>query len=429
MKRVLIIQTAFIGDVILATSMIESIHKYRPDWKIDLLVRKGNEPLLSNNPYVNDVLVWDKKKKLSSLIQNIKRIRSNKYFAVFNIQRFLNSGLATGLSKAKYKIGFKQNPASFLFTHKINHQIPHQTNQGHFHEVQRNAQLLVPALEELDPSQVVRPKLYFNEKIDSKIIELTKESAPYIVLAPTSVWFTKQWSFEKWTELAKTLSKDFNLFFIGAPSDKENIDKIINGISNCHNVAGKLSLPESARLMRDADRVFVNDSAPLHLASSVNAKTTAIFCSTIPEFGYTPLAEDSVVITRTPRLECQPCGLHGKKECPLGHFKCSLDIPVSKVSSTVSGKLFHIAEKDIFEKALLTGTYVPPSLKSEGFIHLSFEHQVKETGERFFKGSKNLILLEIRPSVDWDLRIESGFPHLYSELPLSSIIEKKEVSF
>ena len=87
--------------------------------------------------------------------------------------------------------------------------------------------------------------------------------------------------------------------------------------------------------MRNALRVIVNDSAPLHLASSVNAKTTAIFCSTSPEFGYTPLADNAQTISLHHKLDCIPCGLHGHKSCPKEHFKCAMDIDVKQVTDTI----------------------------------------------------------------------------------------------
>ncbi len=330
MKKVLVIQTAFIGDVILATSMAETIAKFSPETQLDFLVRNGNEGLLNNSPFINTIIVWNKKKKFRSLFSTILKVRKNRYDAVINIQRFMNSGLITGLSGSKLRVGFSQNPVSFLFTHKIEHKIPHFTPEGHLHEVQRNAQLLAPIFP-VRPKDAQRPKLYFNSEIEKKIKMLTEEKGPYIVLAPTSVWFTKQWAFEKWSELSEKLSSRYRLLFIGAPADAKAIDQIIGETKNCENLAGKLSLLESAKLMERAQRVFVNDSAPLHLASSVNAKTTAIFCSTIPEFGYTPLSDDNKVIIHDPRLECQPCGLHGHKACPLGHFRCAHEISVNEV--------------------------------------------------------------------------------------------------
>ena len=61
MQKFLIIQTAFIGDVVLATIIIEKLHSNFPDAQIDFLLRKGNEGLLQNHPYLNEVLIWNKK--------------------------------------------------------------------------------------------------------------------------------------------------------------------------------------------------------------------------------------------------------------------------------------------------------------------------------------------------------------------------------
>lgn len=340
MKKILVIQTAFIGDVVLATSLVETIaaqtSKNAADpCEIHLLVRAGNEALLENNPHVKKVLVWNKKKKLADLLKNIFLIKKEKYDAVVNVQRFFNSGLVTALSGAKLKIGFSQNPLSFCFDHKVFHRIPHKSQGEFWHEIHRNAQLLGPILPKLSPKSAARPKLYFNRETEEKIGEITKNKGPYVVLAPTSVWFTKQWSAAKWKELLALLNQDFFLFFIGAPQDRADIELIIDKQSNCANLAGELTLLESARLMKDASRVFVNDSAPLHLASSANAKTTAIFCSTVPDFGYFPLSDDNNIVIHNPRLTCQPCGLHGRKKCPLGHFKCSLEISASEVAGRV----------------------------------------------------------------------------------------------
>jgi heptosyltransferase-2 len=78
--------------------------------------------------------------------------------------------------------------------------------------------------------------------------------------------------------------------------------------------------------MKDARRNFTNDSAPMHLASAVNAKTTAIFCSTVPDFGFGPLSDDAVVVETSKKLDCRPCGLHGLRACPEKHFDCAHSI-------------------------------------------------------------------------------------------------------
>src|SRR5581483_6711064 len=103
----LIIQTAFIGDVILATALIEKIHEHYPEAKIDFLVRKGNEGLLLGHPYLRSVLIWNKKEsKIPNQFKMIRLIRGNRYDCLINVHRFASSGFITALSKAKLKIGF-----------------------------------------------------------------------------------------------------------------------------------------------------------------------------------------------------------------------------------------------------------------------------------------------------------------------------------
>ena len=335
-KKILIIQTAFIGDVILATSLIEAIKKEFPGYTIDFLLRNGNQSLLQTNPHIRNIFIWEKKKKkVKSLIENLILIRKEKYDYVFNIQRFFSSGLLTALSGAKRRVGFNKNPLSFLFTKKIKHQIPHYTENGYLHEVQRNLLLASELYDNFSmPKDLnLKPKIYFNEE-DKTQVNKYQKGEKYFVLAPSSVWYTKQWHSSKWTQLITHLSQDGIVYVIGGPDDKEYLDKVIPSHTNAINLCGKLSLRQSALLMKKATRVFVNDSAPLHLASSVNANTTAIFCSTVPEFGYYPLSDNSKLIQLEPRLECMPCGLHGHKQCPLGHFSCAMDIEVSNVYKT-----------------------------------------------------------------------------------------------
>lgn len=335
--KILILQTAFIGDVILATSLVDLTKKSFPKSKIHFLLRQGNENLLQGHPNINKILIWEKNKgKYRNLLSLALKVRKEKYDIILNIQRFASSGMLMALSGAKIKIGFDKNPLSFLFTHKIEHKIPYPVDGVFLHEVQRNALLLSPIVDKfiLPEPKAIPPTLFFHERDIQKVKKFETES--YIVLAPSSVWFTKQWPREKWIELKDKLTDDYQLLFIGGPDDKEYIDTIIQKSKNCTNLCGKLNLVQSAILMKNAKRVFVNDSAPLHLASAAQAKTTAIFCSTVTDFGYTPLSHENIVIQLNPRLDCMPCGLHGKKQCPLGHFNCAYNIKVDSLLATIS---------------------------------------------------------------------------------------------
>ena len=123
------------------------------------------------------------------------------------------------------------------------------------------------------------------------------------------------------------------VYLLGAPGDREACEQIKQQTRHPHisTLAGNLSLLESAALMEDAQMNYVNDSAPMHLASAVNAPTCVVYCSTIPAFGFGPLAEHAKIIETEDKLDCRPCGLHGLNECPKGHFQCALSIQVKRL--------------------------------------------------------------------------------------------------
>ena len=325
MKKFLIIQTAFIGDVVLATPLASALKEQYPESTVHFLVRKGNESLLENNPNVDRVLIWYKKKsKIINLFRLVRRIRKQKYDAVYNLHRYMSTGILTWLSGANRKLGFDKNPLSRYYTNKIKHKIPHEYQYGFVHEVQRNLQLLgkgVPA--------IIRPQLYPSPADYDKAASL-KSSRPYFIIAPGSVWFTKQWAIEKWQELLSWLPLEADVFLMGGPDDKDLCEQLSAFHPSSRNIAGELSFLESTALMKDAERVFVNDSAPLHFASAINAKTTAIFCSTHPKFGFGPLADERKIVRMQDGVCCSS-GLHGHRKCPSGHFDCALKIRVKDV--------------------------------------------------------------------------------------------------
>jgi heptosyltransferase-2 len=181
-----------------------------------------------------------------------------------------------------------------------------------------------------------RPHLPITNLHRQKIQEFT--TRPYVVVAPASVWFTKQWEEESYSELVKLLGQNFQVNLIGGPDDHDLCERV-KGSTEAVNLCGKLNLLESAALMEKAVRVFVNDSGPLHLASSVNAPSTSFFCATIKEFGYGPLSDNAIVLETPEKLDCRPCGLHGHTSCPEGHFKCAKNITVEMaLKSLVSDK-------------------------------------------------------------------------------------------
>ncbi|MCX6243975.1 MAG: glycosyltransferase family 9 protein [Bacteroidetes bacterium] len=325
MKKILVIQTASIGDVILTTPVIEALHHSFPDASIDILVKSGMEGLFRSHPFLHEILVWNKKnKKLQNFLRILCKTRKTKYDAVINVQRFALTGILTSLSGSKVRIGFSKNPFSIFFTQSILHII----KKG-MHETERNLMLTEPLT---GPSKE-KPRLYPIATDTAKTAGY--KSGIYYTISPASLWFTKQYPAEKWIEFISYIPHSCKVYFLGSSEDATLCENIIrqSGHPGCISLAGKLGFLESASLMKDARMNFTNDSAPMHLASAVNAPVTVIYCSTVPEFGFGPLSDESRIVEIKDPLSCRPCGLHGYRSCPEKHFRCATDIDVDQLAS------------------------------------------------------------------------------------------------
>jgi len=288
------------------------------------------ESLFSGHPFINNLLVWNKKKdKYLNLFRILVRVRHNRYDAVINVQRFVSTGIIAGLSGAKLRAGFDKNPFSFLFNIRIKHLIG-QESLG-LHETDRNQKLIASFTD----TKASRPEL-FPELKDFEAVSKYK-SSPYVCIAPASLWNTKQFPAEKWIELIQKLPSGLIVYLLGSPTDSVLCKLIQKESSNAdvHDLSGSLSLLQSAALIKDAKMNYVNDSAPMHIASAMNAPVTAIFCSTVPEFGFGPLSDKSAIVETEETLSCRPCGVHGYNTCPEKHFKCAQTILIKSLLNTL----------------------------------------------------------------------------------------------
>ena len=326
------------------TALLEYLHQTEPATPVDVLVRRGNEGLLAGHPHVRQVLIWDKKhRKYANLWQLLGQVRASGYGRVVTLQRFASTGFLTAFSGAPERVGFAKNPFSRLFTRRV----PHAIGDG-THEVARNLALLRSNEESgmrneelgtpdnssflIPDSSLTKPRLY-PSAADEAAVAPYAAAGPYSCIAPTSVWFTKQYPEEKWLELLAALPAGRRVYLLGGPPDVAACERLAaaSGRENVISLAGKIGLLASAVLLRGAVMNYVNDSAPLHLCSAVGAPVTAIFCSTVPAFGFGPLSPVSFVVETKAALACRPCGLHGHAACPLGHFRCAHSIEVGQL--------------------------------------------------------------------------------------------------
>jgi len=283
------------------------------------MVKEGMQALFEEHPLVGKLHVWQKhRSKYYKLLKLIGEIRREKYDQVIVIQRFASSGLVALFSGAKVTSGFSENPLSGTFTHRT----PWHTPEVIRHETERNLALV----KHLGIKDLWMPKLYPTSAARAKVQAWITGS--YITVSPASLWGTKQYPEEGWVAFLDRVPSEIKCYLTGGKQDEPLAELIRN--KTVHpavvSLAGKLSLPETAVLMESAVMNYTNDSAPLHLASAMNAPVTAIFCSTVPAFGFGPLSDVSHIVETTETLQCRPCGIHGHQQCPEKHFRCALSI-------------------------------------------------------------------------------------------------------
>jgi heptosyltransferase-2 len=325
--KILVIQTAFIGDVILITPLLRQLKAVYPDSDIDVLVVPQCAKLLENNPNVHEVVVMDKKKKsFLSFIKFIKKMKTKNYDISISPHSSFRSGVLTLFANIKTRIGFKRYFQQILLTHSI----PHPNK---IHKKEKNLKLLslIPHhLSESHANTELFPSPTDYEKTSPLLSTCLR---PIILVAPGSAWFTKRWCIGNYVVLVERLIND-NYFIVisGSVAEKGICDYIYQNISKkdrVKNIAGEYNLLEVATIIQKVDLVVCNDSGTMHIANAMDTPVFAFFGPTVKDIGYYPYREKDLVFEVD--LPCRPCGSHGGKECPKKTFDCMKNIKVDVV--------------------------------------------------------------------------------------------------
>ncbi len=328
-RNILIVQTAFPGDVVLTLPLAQVLHRTYPNAGIDVVVIPRAAELLSHHPAVRNVIVYDKRggdAGISGLRRMLTRLRGDSYDIAFVPHRSLRSALLVRLAGIKLRIGFHTS-AGRMFLNRLVHY------DKHSHEVQRNLALL-RAVGVVHSEQVL-PELHPSEEDRRRVDDFlasVHSGGRLIAMAPGTVWNTKRWLPDRFAELARRLSSaDWEIVLLGGDEDVELCADVASAAAGrAYVAAGMLTLLQSAELLRRCAGLVCNDSAPMHLAVAVRTPVVAIFGATVPEFGFSPLGSSDIVI-ETKGLSCRPCSIHGGDECPIASFDCMYDISVERV--------------------------------------------------------------------------------------------------
>jgi heptosyltransferase II len=314
-----IVQTSFLGDMILTTPLLAELAKRGP---VDVVATPASAQLLTHDPGVRRILVYDKRgsgsgvRGLWSAARAIsKPDRGSAPERAYLAQGSMRSAALALLAGCRERIGFDSSAGRALYTRQVAY-------RPDSHHAERLFALAEPGAGD---AAAIRPRL-FPGPADVAAVDdlLAGDDTPFIVLAPGSVWNTKRWPF--YADLARHIPSTYRIAVVGSDADREHAAAIeLAAPRRVLDACGKLSLLASAELIGRARAIVTNDSAPLHLASAMGTPTLAIFGPTVPEFGFGPLAPSRIVAGNA-TLDCRPCDRHGPRRCPLGHWRCMKEL-------------------------------------------------------------------------------------------------------
>ena len=348
--RIAVWNTAFLGDSVLTLPLIRVLKAAYPDAEIDYYVRGGLTSLYEHQPEITRVFSCDKRgsdKGLGATLRQGREIRERGYDIWVSAHLSLRSSYFAWASGAKVRVGYSEAVLSSLaYTVRTSRRF------GEIPEVERLLELAralgVPQ-SLLDDEKLCWPELVLPQSAHDEAAALLAglPEGPVIGLHPGSVWNTKRWTPEGFAfVLRRALDSGVNVVLLEGPSEQgvNTVIRDLAGLSrdeDCpagfRDLSGQTSLLSMAAVLARLNCYVANDSGPMHMAWSLHTPVTTMFGPTAPELGFVPRGPLSSVIQVD--VPCRPCGKHGHKVCPQGHFRCMKNIDPAVVWRDVESKL------------------------------------------------------------------------------------------
>jgi len=336
----LVIQTSFLGDVVLTTPLIAELARRGP---VHVVATPAGAPLLARNPDLAGVTIYDKRGAargvggLANVAAELSAARSRAAndgatdAVAYLAQGSVRSAALARLAGFRARVGFTTSAGRWLYTRRV----PYRDDR---HHAERLWGLAAEGADASPTREQLRPRLFpggaERQAVDRLLASAENGALRLIALAPGSVWATKRWP--HYAALAQALSATARIVVIGGQDDAPLASEIVAAVGDrALDATGRLSLLGSAELIRRCALLVTNDSSPQHLASAVGTPTITVFGPTVPEFGFGPLAPRSQT-AGVRGLDCRPCDRHGPQRCPLGHWRCMRDLAAAAVAEVIA---------------------------------------------------------------------------------------------
>ncbi len=335
LKHNLVIQTAFLGDLILTIPVLKRIKLIFPEDRLVIVCKSGVGDFLLNEKIVDQVLEVEKSNS-QSYSEALKQLNNLEIRNLYCLHRSVRSQLFTAQIKAQKKIGFSSFLGFWIFDDQVDFveenpevirqfKILETTDKETYEELKDSGYAY---LNNILDGQLPEIPIYFSFKHSEKP-DFSEQKK--IAIFPGSVWATKRWTQAGFTELAQNFLRDgYKVDLLGGPSEASLCKEIATEAQGANVLAGNLTIAETIKKLGKYDLVVSNDSASTHMAAYNNTPVITIFGPTTSFMGFRPWSNNAAIVEEK-SLNCRPCGKHGHKQCPLGHHNCMKLITASTV--------------------------------------------------------------------------------------------------
>ena len=323
----LVIQTSFLGDVVLTTPLLTYLASIGP---VDVVTTPAGGALLESHPAVRRVIRYDKRGANSGwrgLRALSASLRAMHYGTAYLAQGSWRSAALARLARIPRRVGFDTSAGSLLYTSQM-------VYRRDWHHAERLFRLAAHDSQQVRPAPSLHPRDEDRAAVTALLATAPFGDMPFVAVAPGSVWATKRWP--SYAALPDMLPGAYGIVVVGGAEDRTLAAEIaVAAPLRVLDATGRLSLLASAELIGRAAGLVTNDSLPQHLASAMQVPTVTVYGPTLPEFGFGPLAPRHAIVEHAPGLECRPCSAHGPQRCPRGHFRCMREIAPAAVRAAL----------------------------------------------------------------------------------------------
>jgi len=339
-KRILIVRTDRIGDVVLSTPVITATRQAFPHAYIAMMVSPETEEIVAQNPHLNEVIVYDKKLSYRGIFQTLRfatHLREKRFDLALVLHSTTRVNLISFLAKIPKRVGYARRKMDFLLTDKLEY----RKRLGEKHESEYSLDVLRSLGVKVEKAPLcVSIKKKSEKNIDNLLFKRgVKKRLRMAVIHPGASCISKMWPQENFARLADILIERFNLTVVLISSPEQiKIGENVKGLMNNKPLflCGKTSLSDLAVLFKRSELFISNDSGPVHIACAVGTPVISIFGRNEKGLGparWGPIGAKGVALHKD--VGCAECLAHNCKK----DFLCLKSVTVEEALEKASGLL------------------------------------------------------------------------------------------